>query len=126
MVRTTNPIKGKSLSLDTRIAMTEMPAGNAGEVLTGQGAGVSPAYAAAASVHIEAKATSGAAASQSGSWTVAFSGTPVVVAAPVAGASPMVSVMITARSATGFTVESRDYTNAQIAVVKTVMAMEAT
>ena len=70
----------------------------------------------------EAKTTAGTAASESVTWTTAFTNTPSVVGAAIAASAHICTV--TSRSTTGATVKSYDGGGSQQSVVKMVMAQE--
>ena len=70
----------------------------------------------------EAKTTAGTAASESVTWTTAFTNTPSTVGAAIAATAHMCTV--TSRSTTGATVKSYNGGGSQQSVVKMVMAQE--
>lgn len=106
--------------------LTRIPIGAAATVLTVSG-GI-PAWVATSTAHLEAKISAGGASSESVTWTTAFSGAPIVVATAYwPSASGGQSVVVTAKSTTGATMESRDTdTSSPRSTAKMAQAMMAT
>lgn len=74
----------------------------------------------------EAKATAGAAPSESVTWTTAFTTTPVVACAVITEAATAHIANVSARSTTGATTYSFDNGGAAVTRVKMLVAQEAT